>query len=179
MRLQKRDIHLTCKVVNKYLNVRERVEVVEWNKRWSPPFLRCPVNCQCLWKKTLIEKSASLTKRYTWSYLTWKTKCQIWNGYRRSDMTKHFLTVAINKWLLKFLVTFLCSFYMMVIVIVELNLTSCFQCKIYASHRDSRSKCGENGIHQCITLICISSFLSRKISVILIATLHLTVMPTY
>ena len=26
------DSHLTCKVTNKCLNVRERVEVVEWNK---------------------------------------------------------------------------------------------------------------------------------------------------
>ena len=25
----------------------ERVEVVEWNKRWSPPFPYCPVSCQC------------------------------------------------------------------------------------------------------------------------------------
>ena len=26
------------------------------NNRWSPPFLDCPVNRQCLWKKTLIDK---------------------------------------------------------------------------------------------------------------------------
>ena len=38
-----RDSHLTCKVANKCLNVRERVEVAEWNKRWSPPFPGCPV----------------------------------------------------------------------------------------------------------------------------------------
>ena len=32
-------------VANKFLNVREKVEVVEWNKkRWSPPFLCCHVN---------------------------------------------------------------------------------------------------------------------------------------
>ena len=30
--------NLTCKVANKCLNVRQRVEVVEWNKRWSPLF---------------------------------------------------------------------------------------------------------------------------------------------
>ena len=38
MRLKIRDSHLTCKVANKFLNVRGRVEVVERNKRWSPPF---------------------------------------------------------------------------------------------------------------------------------------------
>ena len=38
--------HLTCKVANKCLNVRERVEVVEWNKKWSPPFPCCPVSRQ-------------------------------------------------------------------------------------------------------------------------------------
>ena len=54
MRLKIRDSHLTCKVANKCLN--ERVEVVEWNKRWSPPFPCCPVSRQCPWKKTLIKK---------------------------------------------------------------------------------------------------------------------------
>ena len=29
---------------NKYRNVRERVEMVEWNKRWSPPIPCCPEN---------------------------------------------------------------------------------------------------------------------------------------
>ena len=29
--------HLTCKDTNKYLNVREQVEVVQWNKKWSLP----------------------------------------------------------------------------------------------------------------------------------------------
>ena len=38
------------------LKICERVEVVEWNKRWSSPFPCCPVSCQCPWKKTLIEK---------------------------------------------------------------------------------------------------------------------------
>ena len=56
MRLKICDSHLTCKVANKCLNVRERVEVVEWNKKWSPPFPCCPVSRQCPWKKTLIEK---------------------------------------------------------------------------------------------------------------------------
>ena len=32
------------------------MEVVEWNKSWSPSLPCCPVNRQCLWKKTLIEK---------------------------------------------------------------------------------------------------------------------------
>ena len=56
MRLKICDSRLTCKVANKCLNVRERLEEVEWNKQWSPPFPCCPVNSQCLWKKTLIEK---------------------------------------------------------------------------------------------------------------------------
>ena len=56
MRLKICDSHLTCKVVNKCLNVREWVEVVDWNKRWPPPFPCCPVSRQCLCKKTLIEK---------------------------------------------------------------------------------------------------------------------------
>ena len=56
MYMQPIDSHLTCKVANKCLNVRERVEVVEWNKRRSPPFPYCPVSRQCPWKKTLIEK---------------------------------------------------------------------------------------------------------------------------
>ena len=33
LRLKIRDSHLTCKVANKGLNVREWVELVEWNKR--------------------------------------------------------------------------------------------------------------------------------------------------
>ena len=37
VRLKICDSHLTCKVANKCLNVRERAEVVEWNKRWSRP----------------------------------------------------------------------------------------------------------------------------------------------
>ena len=50
------DSHLTCKVANKCLNVRERVEVVELNKRRPRPFPCCPVSRQCPWKKTVIEK---------------------------------------------------------------------------------------------------------------------------
>ena len=47
VRLKICDSHLTCKVANKCLNVRERVEVVEWNKKWSLPFPCCPVSRQC------------------------------------------------------------------------------------------------------------------------------------
>ena len=38
------------------VNIHERVEVVEWNKRWSPPFPFGPVSRQYPSKKTLIEK---------------------------------------------------------------------------------------------------------------------------
>ena len=39
------DSHLTCKVANKCLNVRERVEVVEWNKMVpSLPLLSCELS---------------------------------------------------------------------------------------------------------------------------------------
>ena len=50
-RLKICDGYLTCKVANKCLNVRERAEVVDWNKIWSPPFPCCSVNRQCLWRK--------------------------------------------------------------------------------------------------------------------------------
>ena len=43
----KSDSHLSCKVANKCRNVREQVEVVEWNKRWSPPF-PCMQSCELL-----------------------------------------------------------------------------------------------------------------------------------
>ena len=56
MRLKICDSHLTCKIANKCLNVPERVEVVEWNKRWFSPIPCCPVSCQCPWNKTLNEK---------------------------------------------------------------------------------------------------------------------------
>ena len=44
MRLKIRDSHLASKVADKCLNVRERLEVAEWNKRCSPSFLCCSVN---------------------------------------------------------------------------------------------------------------------------------------
>ena len=46
--------------------------MVEWNKRWSPPFPCCPVSCQCPWKKTLIEK-----KRKEIIYSTEVLKCNL------------------------------------------------------------------------------------------------------
>ena len=45
------------------MNVREWMEVVEWNKRCSPPFFCCTVCCHCLWKKTLRGK-----KTDTWPH---------------------------------------------------------------------------------------------------------------
>ena len=57
LRLKIHGSHLTCKVANKCLNVREQLEVVEWNKRWCPTFPCCPVNRECVSvKKTPIEK---------------------------------------------------------------------------------------------------------------------------
>ena len=39
LRLKTLDSLFTCKVAHISLNIRERVEVVQWNKRWSPlPF---------------------------------------------------------------------------------------------------------------------------------------------
>ena len=45
LRLKICDSHLTCKVANKCLNVREWVEVVEWNKMvHSLPLLSCELS---------------------------------------------------------------------------------------------------------------------------------------
>ena len=46
MRLKICDSHLTCKVANKCLNVRERVEVVEWKKKMVPslPLRSCELS---------------------------------------------------------------------------------------------------------------------------------------
>ena len=57
---------------NKYRNVRERVEMVEWNKRWSPPIPCCPENlieqktknCSILTRLTLWSKLSSEFLRY-------------------------------------------------------------------------------------------------------------------
>ena len=65
--------HLTCKVANKCLSVCERVEVVEWNKRWSSPFPCCPVSYQCPWNKTLIEKKSLWSVYFLLKgHLTWE-----------------------------------------------------------------------------------------------------------
>ena len=60
MRFKIWDSHLTWKVVNKCLDVRERVEVVDWNKKRSPHFPSFPLSCHCLGKKTLIKKNCEL-----------------------------------------------------------------------------------------------------------------------
>ena len=78
------DSYRTCRVANKCLNVHEWVEVIEWNKRWSLPFLYCPVNCQCLEenldrKKIMTELEAVFYKKnidkkfisLVWLVLTW------------------------------------------------------------------------------------------------------------
>ena len=54
-----------CKVGNECLNVREQVEVVDWNKR-SLPLPCCPVSCQCPLKKTLIEKKKEKEIAQVW-----------------------------------------------------------------------------------------------------------------
>ena len=67
-----RDRHLTLKVANKCLNVRERVEVVEWNQRLSPPSPCCPVNRQCLCRKPWYKEKGSQVKffqRKLWEVL--------------------------------------------------------------------------------------------------------------
>ena len=79
------DSHLICKVANKCLNVRKRVKVVEWNKRWSTPFPSCPVSRQCPWKKTLTEKknhefqfSLVITDEFTFGEETLHWHIPIW-----------------------------------------------------------------------------------------------------
>ena len=45
MQLKIRSSHLTCKFAKQCLNLLERVEVVEKNKEWYPPFL---LSCESL-----------------------------------------------------------------------------------------------------------------------------------
>ena len=66
------DSHLTCKVGNKCLNVREPVELVESKIRWSPPYLCCLASRQSLWKKAQVEKKPALR------VIFWKI-CDLWN----------------------------------------------------------------------------------------------------
>ena len=56
MRLKIRGSHPIFKAGNKCLNACEWVGLTERNKAWSPPFSYCPVNRQCVIKKTLKEK---------------------------------------------------------------------------------------------------------------------------
>ena len=84
MRLKICDSHLTCKVANKCLNVREWVEVVEWNKKWSSPFPCCPVSRQCPWKKTLIEKKSFISNRTPSEIFHWEFFEIYLNFYRTS-----------------------------------------------------------------------------------------------
>ena len=65
------DSHLTCKVANKCLNVRERVEVVEWNKRCSPPFSCCPVSRQGPWNTDRKKKFREIPFNSVWSRISW------------------------------------------------------------------------------------------------------------
>ena len=48
--------NLTCKVPNKCLNVRERLEISKWNKTLSRPFSYSPVSRHCPWKKPWLKK---------------------------------------------------------------------------------------------------------------------------
>ena len=106
MRLKICNSHLTCKVPNKCLNVRERVEVVELNKRWSPPFPRCPLSRQCPWKKTLIQK------KYIYPFLCFMKNLPITN-LRKIN----FDFLSLNFWVWPFL------FLLCVCVYVENNLS--------------------------------------------------------
>ena len=45
-------------------NVCERMEVVEREKKWSPPFPCCPVSRQCPSKKTVIEEKNLFTEHF-------------------------------------------------------------------------------------------------------------------
>ena len=86
------DSHLTCKVANKCLNVRERVEVVERNKRRPPPFPCWPVSRQCSWKKNLIEKQNSV-RIFKFSPFLYTIKSCQWNFINFSK----FVNVLIRK----------------------------------------------------------------------------------
>ena len=96
MRLKVCDSHLTCKVENKCLNVRQRVEVVDWNRIWSPPFPGWPVIRQCPWQKSLREKKVDLkfkgksqTLIWTRTRITWLV---IFVPRRHSFVNIHFST---------------------------------------------------------------------------------------
>ena len=85
---------LTSKVENKCLNVCERGwRVVEWNKRWSPPFPCCSVNRQCLRKKTFKKKNLQQTnlQRITFHQFDWFLIQKINAIARSSDFKRKIL----------------------------------------------------------------------------------------
>ena len=90
MRLKICDGHLTCKVANKCLDVRERVEVVEWNKMVPfLPLLSCELSVSVKEnpdrkkkKKKICAETINCVKLSTkrnciksWYYFSWFTHC--------------------------------------------------------------------------------------------------------
>ena len=65
----------------------------------------------------------------TWIHCMWETRCPLQMAAVGQKKQIIFLRVPIYC-LLEFLINFICSFHIIVIVIIELNLTSCAQCKI-------------------------------------------------
>ena len=63
---------------------------------------------------------------------TWPAKCPLQMGTADQERQRNSLKVLIYC-LLEFLINIICSFHVIVIVIVELNLISCGQCKILTS----------------------------------------------
>ena len=63
---------------------------------------------------------------------TWPTKCPLQMATADQERQSNSLRVLIYC-LLEFLINIICSFHVIVIVIVELNLISCGQCKILTS----------------------------------------------
>ena len=97
VRLKISDSHLTCKVVNKCLNVCERVELAKWKKRWSALFSCCRVSCQCPWKKTPIEKKSveHLVVTSTLFNSNWIKHARFWKARFRHS-SKDFQVICRN-----------------------------------------------------------------------------------
>ena len=78
MRLKICDSHLTCKVANKCLNVRERVEVVEWNKMIpSLPLLSCELSVSV--EENPDRKKNICTLRTNWKFcIFFSNRAFIW-----------------------------------------------------------------------------------------------------
>ena len=75
LRLKICDSHLTCKVANKCLNVRERVEVVEWKKMVpSLPLLSCELSVSV--KENRDRKKINKKKKKKKVFLN--QPCHIW-----------------------------------------------------------------------------------------------------